>query len=99
MLFRSAPSSGSSPTPTPSATPTETPTPTITPTDTPIDFQESDSLYLENNEIPVVLKDENGPNEVTYEDPTPKKDFIEIIRPINKIIQRNVGNSKRRGFR
>ena len=46
-----------------------------------------------------MLKDENGPNEVTYEDPTPKKDFIEIIRPINKIIQRNVGNSKRRGFR
>lgn len=83
---------------TPTVTETITPTPTETPTPTPTEFQEQDSLYLENNDTPVVLKDEDNPSEVTYGE-IQEKGFVEIIRPINKIIQRNVGNTKRRGFR
>jgi len=56
-------------------------------------------LYLEDGELPVELKEEETPAEITYDEDGVNNAFIPIIRPTSKIIQRNVSNSKRRGFR
>ena len=58
-----------------------------------------DSLYLEDGDLPIELKEEETPGEITYDENPMNNAFIPIIRPTSKIIQRNVRNSKRRGFR